>query len=117
MKYSIALLILLFSLPTHACFVGYESNLNSSIIILFISLIICILAIFIRYLQKVKRLYIPIIILMLACIPFGLEMFNLYGECGYRLRRVSIWAIYTMSIVLLYEIVKLLKLKISAGNT
>jgi hypothetical protein len=120
MKFGVTLLFLMFSSHTYACFsgVGYEQNWDNSINLLFISLIVSILATTIRYFQKVKRLYIPIIILVLVCIPAGLEILRYgNGDCGSSLMQVAIWPIYTMSIVLLYEIVKLLKLRLGAGNT
>jgi uncharacterized membrane protein len=120
MKFGVTLLILLFSSCSYACFsgVGYEQNWNDSISLLLISLVVGVLATFIRYVQKVKRLYIPITILTLSCIPSGLEMLRYgNGDCGTSLMQVSIWPIYIMSFALVYEAVKLLKLRFGADNT
>ncbi|MBB1347499.1 MULTISPECIES: hypothetical protein [Pseudoalteromonas] len=120
MRFGVTLLFLIFSSHSYACFsgVGYEQNWSDSINLLFISLVVGILATIIRYFQKVKRLYIPITLLVLACIPSGLEMLRYgNGDCGSSLMQVATWPIYTMSIVLLYEVVKLLKLRLGVGNT
>ncbi|MEI8704090.1 hypothetical protein [Pseudoalteromonas sp. B62] len=119
MKFGVTLLFLMFSSHSYACFsgVGYEENWNDSINLLFISLVVSIIATIIRYFQKVKRLHIPITILVLACIPSGLEILRYgNGDCGSSLMQVAIWPVYTMPIVLLYEAVKLLKLRFCVGN-
>ena len=120
MKFGVTLLVLIFSSQSYACFsgVGYEKNWNDSISLLSISLIIGILATFIRYFQKVKRLYIPIAILVIACIPSGLEMLRYgNGDCGSSLMQVAIFPVYTMSLVVLYEAVKLVKMRFGVSNT
>ncbi len=120
MKFGALLLVLLFSSHSYACFsgVGYEQNWNDSIGLLSIALIIGTFATFIRYIQKVKRLYIPIVILVLVCIPSGLEVLRYgNGDCGTSLMQVAIWPIYTMAVVVLYELVKLAKQRFGVGNT
>ena len=110
MKFGLTLLLVMFSSHSYACFsgVGYEQNWNDSINLLFISFIVGIFATIIRCFQKVKRLYIP----------SGLEVLRYgNGDCGSSLMQVATWPIYTMSIVLLYEAVKLLKLKLGVSNT
>ena len=120
MKFGITLLVLIFSSQSYACFngVGYEQNWNDSINLLSISLIIGILATLVRYLQKVKRLYLPITILVIACIPSGLEMLRYgNGDCGSSLMQIAILPVYTMSLALLYETVKLVKMRFGVSNT
>ncbi|MDK1286255.1 hypothetical protein [Pseudoalteromonas umbrosa] len=120
MKFGITLLILLFSSRSYACFsgVGYEQNWNDSINLLLISFFIGVIVTFIWYIKKRQRLYIPITIFAIACIPSGIEMLRYgNGDCGTSLLKVSIWPIYIMAVFLLYEAIKFINLRFGEGNT
>ncbi|MFT2089911.1 hypothetical protein [Paraglaciecola sp. 2405UD69-4] len=119
MRYGLAFLIILFPLHSHGCFsgVGYEQNWHDSVSLLLVSLVIGFIATFVRYIQKAKRLYIPLTILAIACIPSIIEILRYgNGDCGAGLMEVSVWPVYIIFTVLFYETVKLVKVKFGVGN-
>lgn len=106
--------------PALACFsgIGYEQNWNESIGLLWLSVSLCTLAVLLRLIRKAAKLYIPVFFLLFSCIPSALEIARYgSGDCGSNLIEVSMWPIYSMLVVGIYEMAFLVKYKFGVGNT
>ena len=93
----------------------YEENARHSMTLAFICASLLILAVMIRILRDGKRIYIPVVVAILAGVPPAYELARWgYGDCGYGLYNVLFYSTGAILILAIYELVVLYRWKRSA---